>query len=180
MLLKWLGEQGKDAPRAVRAAVAISAPHDLAAASRHLMRGLGPLYVRAFLKSLKAKAIAFDARYPGVVDVEAVRRARSFWEYDDAAVAPIHGFADAADYYARSSSMEVVDRIAVPTLILNAADDPFVPEGVLERVRARASAAVTCRFTRSGAHVGFVVGPPWRARCWAEGEAVEFLAARAR
>ena len=61
---------------------------------------------------------------------------------------------------------------------VNAADDPFVPEGVLERVRARASRAVTCRFTRKGAHVGFVVGPPWRTRCWAEDEAVEFLAAR--
>jgi len=178
VLLKWLGERGEEAPREVRAAAAISAPHDLAAASRHLMTGLGPLYVRAFLRSLRAKALAFDARHAGIVDVAAVRRARSFWEHDDAAVAPIHGFRDAADYYARASSIGVVDRIRVPTLVVNAADDPFVPVDVLDRVRARASDAVTCRFTRKGAHVGFVTGPPWRARCWAEDEAVEFLAAR--
>ncbi len=178
VLLKWLGEQGDGVPRGVRAAAAISAPHDLAAASRHLETGLGPLYVRAFLGSLKAKAALFDERYPGIVDVDAVRRARTFWEYDDAAVAPIHGFESAADYYARSSSIGVVNRIAVPTLIVNAADDPFLPEEVLERVRARASAAVTCRFTRKGAHVGFVTGPPWRARCWAEDEAMDFLAER--
>lgn len=176
VLLKWLGDRGETAPLAVRAAVAISAPHDLAAASRHLMGGLGPLYVRFFLKSLKRKALAFAERHPGLVDIEGVRRARSFWQYDDAAVAPIHGFQDAADYYARSSSIEVVDRIRVPTLLINAADDPFVPEHVLPRVRARASEHVTCLFTRRGAHAGFVVGAPWGARCWAEDRAIEFLA----
>ncbi len=178
VLLKWLGERSGDAPPQVRAAAAISAPHDLAAASRHLMTGLGPLYMRAFLPSLRAKALAFDERHPGIVDVGAVRRARSFWEHDDAAVAPIHGFRDAADYYARSSSLAVVDRIRIPTLIVNAADDPFIPADVLRRVRERASGQVTCLFTRRGAHVGFVTGPPWRARCWAEDRAVAFLAER--
>lgn len=177
VLLKWLGERGGDVPTGLRAAAAISAPHDLAAASRHLTRGLGPFYMRFFLSTLKQKALAFDARHPGIVDVEGVRRARSFWEFDDAAVAPIHGFRDAADYYARSSSIEVVDRIGVPTLVINAADDPFVPAGVLSRVRSRAAEGVTCLFTERGAHVGFVVGPPWRARCWAEDRAVDFVAA---
>jgi predicted alpha/beta-fold hydrolase len=176
VLLKWLGERGEDAASRVEAAASISAPHDLAASSRHLQRGLGPLYVRVFLKSLKVKALAFDERHPGVVNAEGVRRARSFWDYDDAAVAPIHGFQDAADYYERASSLQVIDRIRVPTLVINAADDPFVPGHVLARVRERASDAVTCLFTRRGAHVGFVVGPPWRARCWAEDRAVEFLA----
>jgi predicted alpha/beta-fold hydrolase len=179
VLLKWLGEREGAVSPAVRAAATISAPHDLAAASRHLMTGLGPIYMRAFLESLKRKAMLYAERHPGVVDVEGVRRSRSFWEYDDAAVAPIHGFADAADYYARSSSIGVVGRIRVPTLVVNAADDPFVPEDVLPRVRAGASDAVTCLFTRKGAHVGFVVGPPWRARCWAEDRAVAFLAEHA-
>lgn len=176
VLLKWLGE--REAPAAVRAAAAISAPLDLAAASSHLRRGLGPLYVRFFMRSLRAKARAFDERHPGIIDVEAVRRARSFWEHDDAMVAPIHGFRDAADYYARSSSIDYLDRIRVPTLVVNAEDDPFVPPEVLSRARARASDAVTCLFTRKGAHAGFVVGPPWRGRCWAEDRAIEFLAER--
>jgi predicted alpha/beta-fold hydrolase len=178
VLLKWLGERSAAVPRAVRSAVAISAPHDLAAASRHLMAGLGPLYMRFFLDSLKQKALAFDREWPGIVDVDGVRRARTFWEIDDAAVAPIHGFADAADYYARCSSIDVIDRIQVPTLVVNAADDPFIPGHVLSRVRARASAAVTCLFTRRGGHVGFVVGRPGRARSWAEDRAIEFLADR--
>ena len=178
VLLKWLGERGAAVPSAVRGAVAISAPHDLAAASRHLMTGLGPLYVRFFLDSLKEKALAFNRRWPGIVDVEGVRRARSFWEIDDAAVGPIHGFADAADYYARCSSIDVIDRIRVPTLLVNAADDPFIPVQVLARVRARASDAVTCLFTRRGGHVGFVRGLPGRARSWAEDRAIEFLVDR--
>jgi predicted alpha/beta-fold hydrolase len=178
VLLKWLGERGSTVPAAVRAAAAISAPHDLAAASRHLMTGFGPVYMRFFLDSLKEKALAFDRRRPGVVDVEGVRHARSFWEIDDAAVAPIHGFADAADYYARCSSIDVIDRVRVPTLLVNAADDPFIPAWVLARVRAQASKAVTCLFTRRGGHVGFVAGSPRRARSWAEDRAIEFLAER--
>lgn len=176
VLLKWLGERGDEAPDGVTAAATISVPYDLAAASDHLARGLGPIYVRHFLGSLKAKALAFDERHPGIVDVEAVERARTFREYDDAAVAPIHGFDDAADYYSRSSSIGFVDRVRVPTLLISAADDPFLPAEVLGRVRERASGRVTCLFTGKGAHAGFVSGPPWAPRCWDEETAVEFLA----
>jgi predicted alpha/beta-fold hydrolase len=175
VLLKWLGERDGAARELVRAAATISAPHDLAAASAHLTRGMGLVYTAWFLGRLKAKALAYDERYPGVIDMEAIRRARSFREIDEAAVAPIHGFRDAEDYYARSSSIAVMDRIRVPTLVINAADDPFVPAHVLPRVRECASDAVTCLFTRKGAHVGFVEGPPWDARWWAEDRAVEFL-----
>jgi predicted alpha/beta-fold hydrolase len=174
VLLKWLGERGESAP--IRAAATISVPYDLAAASRHLQSGVGPLYVRYFLRSLRAKALEFAERHPGRVNVDEVRSARTFWEYDDAAVAPIHGFADAADYYARSSSIDFVDRIRVPTLLLSAVDDPFLPTKVLSRTRERASDRVTCLFTKRGGHGGFVAGPPWKPRCWDEDRAVEFLA----
>lgn len=178
VLLKWLGERGAAVPEAVRGAATISVPYDLAASSRRLMAGLGPLYVRYFLATLKPKALAFAERHPGVVDVEGVRSARTFWEYDDAAVAPIHGFADAADYYARSSSVDYVDRVRVPTLLVSAADDPFHPAGVLDRVRRRAARPVVCAFTARGGHVGFVAGPPWAPVYWAEEAAVAFLARR--
>ena len=177
VLLKWLGERGADVPAAVRAAAAISAPLDLAACSRHLESGLGPWYMRFFLKSLKRKSLDFAARYPGRIDPEAVRRARTFWAIDDAATGPIHGFADAADYYARSSSLPHLPRIRVPTLLVNARDDPFEPGEILDRARELASDAVHCAFTDRGGHVGWVVGPPWAARSWGEDLAIEWLAA---
>jgi predicted alpha/beta-fold hydrolase len=176
VLLKWLGERGGSVPPVVRGAATISAPYDLAAAADHLETGLGPYYARYFLGTLKEKALEYAARHPGVVDVEGVQRARGFREYDDAAVAPIHGFADAADYYARSSSMGFLGRIRVPTLLVSAADDPFLPGRVLDQVRRAASPDVRCLFTAGGGHVGFVEGPPWSARSWAEARAVEFLA----
>ncbi len=178
VLLKWLGERGEEAPGIVRAAVAISTPYDLAAAADHLATGLGPLYTRYFLGSLKEKALLYSERYPGIVDVEGVRAARSFRALDDAAVAPIHGFADADDYYARSSSLCLLDRIRVPTLLVSARDDPFLPEAVLDRVREKVPADVACLFTATGGHAGFVTGPPWAARSWAEDRAIEFLAGR--
>jgi predicted alpha/beta-fold hydrolase len=176
VLLKWLGERGASVPPVVRGAVTISAPYDLAAAADHLETGLGPYYVRYFLGTLKEKALDYATRHPGVVDVEGVRRARGFREYDDAAVAPIHGFADAADYYARSSSLPFLSGIRVPTLLMSAADDPFLPRRVLEEARRAASPEVSCLFPEAGGHVGFVEGPPWAARSWAEARAVEFLA----
>lgn len=176
VLLKWLGERGGDAPPPVRAAATISVPYDLAAASRHLQSGLGPVYMRYFLKKLKLKTLRYADRHPGVVDVEAVQRARTFWEIDDAAVAPIHGFANAADYYARSSSIDFVGRIRVPTLLISAADDPFLPAAVLPEVRRRAARSVSCEFTTKGGHTGFVTGPPWAPWPWAEERAVAFLA----
>ncbi|HET9582285.1 MAG TPA: alpha/beta fold hydrolase [Gemmatimonadota bacterium] len=176
VLLKWLGERGTCAPPAVRGAAAISTPYDLAAAADHLEKGLGPWYVRYFLGTLKRKALDYAARHPGVVDIEGVRRARGFRTYDDAAVAPIHGFADAADYYARSSSLAYLARIRVPTLLVSAADDPFLPPSVLDLAARAAPPQVRCLFTAAGGHVGFVEGPPWAARSWAEARAVEFLA----
>jgi predicted alpha/beta-fold hydrolase len=178
VLLKWLGERGASVPPVVRGAATISAPYDLAAAADHLERGFGPYYVRYFLGSLKEKALDYAVRHPGVVDVEGVRRARGFREYDDAAVAPIHGFADAADYYARSSSLAFLGRIRVPTLLVSAADDPFLPGRVLDQARRAAAPDLRCLFTAAGGHVGFVEGPPWSARSWAEARAVEFLAGR--
>ncbi len=178
VLLKWLGDEGDGAPKVVRGAATISAPHDLEATSAHLMRGMGLLYTAWFLGRLKARALAYDRHHPGIMDVAAVRRARSFREIDEAVVAPIHGFRDAAEYYARSSSIEVIHRIRIPTLVINAADDPFVPAHVLPRVRENASDAVTCLFTRKGAHVSFVEGPPWDARWWAEDRVVDYLSER--
>jgi predicted alpha/beta-fold hydrolase len=179
VVLKWLGEHPGD-PRVARAAT-MSVPYDLEAGARHLERGVGPLYANVFIESLKEKARAVAARSPEAaarIDLPRALASRTFFDYDDAATAPLHGFAGARDYYARSSSLGFLGRIATPTLVVSALDDPFLPPSVPAAVRQAASAAVATLFTARGGHAGFVAGPPWRARYWAEERLVEWVLGR--
>ncbi len=153
-LLKWLGEQG-EAARFVRAAAAISAPLDLAAANTALMRGFSRIYARHFLQTLIPAALAKLAQFPGLFDANAVRAASSLYAFDDAVTAPLHGFAGAADYYARSSAKAFLGGVNVPTLVLNAKNDPFLPAAALPGQR-HAAPAVTLEQPDEGGHVGFV------------------------
>jgi len=103
----------------------------------------------------------------------------SLYEFDDAVTAPVHGFADAHDYYSKSSSLGWLASIRVPTLLLSAVDDPFLPKAVLDEVRSIASSnpALTTEFPDHGGHVGFVGGRvPWRPQYYAEWRTAEFLA----
>jgi hypothetical protein len=170
-LLKYLGEHGESAR--VGRAVAVSAPLDLAAAGRALDRGLSRrLYTRMFLKTLKRKSLAKLARHPGLFDAARLARARTFWEFDDTVTAPLHGFAGADDYWARSSSGPWLARIRVPVLVLNARNDPFLPAPALDHIRGRdIPANVTLEFPQTGGHAGF----PGRGR-WLARRAIEFLA----
>jgi uncharacterized protein len=180
VLLKWLGEQAEHS--FVRAAVAISVPFDLAAGASFLANPIGRFYLRHFLPTLRAKVESIWQRFPEVrdrIDLERARRARDFHPFDDAATAPLHGFAGADEYYARSSSIDFVARIATPTLCVSAVDDPFLPRDALHRVRDAASPSVELRFTPRGGHVGFVGGgSPRRASYWAERTALDWLAAQ--
>lgn len=181
VLLKLLGERGRDLPSSVRAAAAVSAPFDLARGCRSIDRGFARVYQGFFLRTLRRKAREKLGRYPGLFDESALDRVRSLWDYDDAVTAPVHGFASAADYYARSSSLGFLERIRLPTLLLNAADDPFLPAEVLDEVRliARSTPALELEFVPSGGHVGFVGGDaPWRPVYWGERRVADFLAAR--
>ena len=176
VLLKWLGELGDRAR--IAAAVAISTPFDLEAGARAISRGFSRIYDRNFLRTLRQKALRKLDSYPDLFDRDALMRASSVIEFDDAVTAPVHGFADAHDYYQRSSSLGFLGRVRVPTLLLSAQDDPFLPAHVLDRVRAVASANahLTLEFTERGGHVGFVAGTlPWKPRYYAETRAVEFL-----
>jgi len=174
VLLKWLGEH--PGQRAVAAAVAVSTPYDLAAGSRHLETPIGGFYVRGFLRTLRPKAFLIAARFPEAaarIDLDRVARSRTFRDFDDAATGPLHGFAGAEDYYARSSSLNFLSRIETSTLCLSAEDDPFLPSSVLPRVRAAASPAVTLVTTPRGGHVGFVSSSG--VRYWAEDLALKWF-----
>jgi hypothetical protein len=177
VLLKWLGEGGEPGPLA--AAVAISTPYDLAASARYMDTVIGRLYTARFLSTLKRKAAETTHRFPETaakIDLPRALASRTFREFDDAANAPLHGFAGADDYYRRASSLAYLPGIATPTLCLSAEDDPFLPDEALARARAAAPAPVDFCITRAGGHIGFVAGPaPWRPRYFAEELAVSWL-----
>ena len=179
VLCKLLGEYGDVLPGQVVAAVAMSVPFDLARASRHIGRGFGAIYEKFFLKSLIPKALSKIDRHPQLAPLRRVRDARTLWEFDDAFTAPLHGFRDAADYYARASSLPYLSRIQIPTLLLSAVDDPFLPPDVLDEVRreVRENAHVELEFPERGGHVGFTAGRrPWNPWYYGEWRAAEFLA----
>jgi hypothetical protein len=178
VLLKWLGELGESVPRRVVAASAISVPFDLERAARHIDHGFARVYQRHFLRSLRRKALAKLDRYPDLVPRQRIELARTLYEFDDAVTAPVHGFADANDYYSRSSSIGFLSRIRVPTLLLNAVDDPFLPRDVLDRVRrvVESNDRIEVEFPAVGGHVGFISGPnPLRPFYYAEWRVTEFL-----
>ena len=156
-LLKWLGERGESAMPVVDRAAAISTPMDLMAGGEALGRGFPLLYARHFLVTLKRKSHGTIRRFPGLYDHEAVLRSRTLRDFDNAFTAPVHGFADTDDYWTRSSSKPWLGAIRVPTLVVNARDDPFMPDSALPTEREVAE-AVTLEFTEKGGHVGFVSG----------------------
>lgn len=156
-LLKWLGEREFNATDRIRAAAAISAPLDLTACGHHLARGFNRVYTKHFLRTLKAGAAAKLQHFPGIFDERRMRAAASLYEFDDAVTAPLHGFSGAADYWRRASSKPWLGAIRVPTLVLNARNDPFLPADALP-TPGQTSAQVTLELPRQGGHVGFVSG----------------------
>jgi len=153
-LLRWLGESQHQA-EIVDAACAISAPLDLAGGGAALSRGLNMLYTRMFLQTLKPKCLQKLRQHPGLFDRANMLRARNLYEFDNVVTAPLHGYRDADDYWHRASAKHVLGDITVPTLVLNAQNDPFLPARHLPR---SASPCVTLDYPEHGGHVGFAVG----------------------
>lgn len=176
MVLKALGEWGREAPREVVAAVAVCPSMDLAAGAELLERGSNRLYQWYFLRSLKRsyrrKARLFPEIFRSAGKLGKVRTIRQF---DDAITAPAMGFRDAADYYERASSARVLERIAVPTLVVHALDDPFVPLLPATRARLEANPHISLVATAHGGHCAFLAPPDGYDGRWAERRLVEFL-----
>ena len=178
VLLKYLGEQGSDIPSPVQAAAAVSVPFDLERSSRQIDRGFARVYQASFLRSLRRKATLKHAAFPDRVSVTALERARTLYAFDDAVTAPLHGFTDANDYYTQSSAMRWLARIRLPSLLLSAIDDPFLPAEVLDEVRviAQANPQLHLEFVERGGHVGFIGGRvPWRPVYYAELRLFDFF-----
>jgi uncharacterized protein len=157
VLLHWLSQQREDASL-VTAAAAISAPLDVHAGGKMLAQGFGMVYTRSFLKTLKVKALQKLEQYPGLFDANAVLASRTMGEFDNVVTAPLHGFRDVQDYYTQATVSPRLGEITVPTLVLNARNDPFLPGHVLPG-RQAVSAAVELEQPEHGGHVGFMTGP---------------------
>ncbi len=157
-LLKWLGEQGSSASKVIDRAAAVSAPFDLKITAQRLDVGWNKrLYTRDFLRTMRRKVLAKISTHGLQLDPRLVRAARTFREFDNLYTAPIHGFKNAEDYWVQSSSKRWLKHIRVPTLVINARNDPFFPGKALPG-REEVSDAVTLEYPESGGHVGFVTG----------------------
>ena len=172
VLLKWLGETGKN--NLLAAAVAISVPFNLHKTVKLLEKGFSRIYDWHFLKSLKKKIQYKLQRHPLPITDE-VKNIKSLYEFDDKVTAPLHGFKDAMDYYSKSSSQQYLDNVLVPTLLIHAKDDPFTSND-FELSSNELSNSITLEFTKCGGHVGFVSGYfPWKARYWLEERVLGFI-----
>jgi uncharacterized protein len=156
MLAKWLGEREDDAGF-VQAAASVGSPLDLIAGGTAISRGFGLVYTRMFMATLRAKAMAKAQRFPDAVHLDALRRARNLYEFDNAYTAPVHGYRDTLDYWTSASAKPLLRGVRVPHLILNARNDPFVPAASLPG-DDEVSRAVVLEQPREGGHIGFVSG----------------------
>jgi predicted alpha/beta-fold hydrolase len=157
-LVNWLGRSGKRAAATLTRAAAVSVPLDLMAAGRSTDRGANRIYASHFLQTLKPKALAMAARFPGLLDTSRIALARSLWQFDDLVTAPMHGFSGTADYWTRASSKPWLREVAIPTLVLNARNDPFIPAASLP-VASEVARDVLLEQPAQGGHAGFPTGP---------------------
>jgi predicted alpha/beta-fold hydrolase len=168
LTLKYLGERGDEIESRISRAVAFSVPCDLRGSAYRLAERGNMIYMRRFIGSLRAKMIAKHAAHPESIGIEGIDRIRTFLEFDDIYTAPIHGFGTAEEYWRRNSSRQFLPRITIPTLLVNALDDPFLPESCYPYAEATASATFHLETPRHGGHVGFVAfnreGEYWAER----------------
>jgi len=157
-LLKYLGEHAEQIS-AIHAAVSVSAPTDLVASGNRLSQDwlCRQLYTRHFLRTMRPKTLEKASRFPGAIDVTRLTRAQTLRDFDDTYTAPMHGFADAQEYWEKASSKPWLPYIKTPTLIINARNDPFIPEPSLPSAD-EASGYVTLHQPAQGGHAGFTTG----------------------
>ena len=157
-LLRWAEEAGDTAGATVRAVAAVSSPVDLAASGHSIGRGFNrQVYTRMFLRSMKPTALRKLAQHPRLFSRDTLLAARDLYAFDNVFTAPLHGFRDTDDYWARGSAKPHLHRICVPALVLNARNDPFVPAASLPHAQ-QVGRHVTLWQPAHGGHVGFPGG----------------------
>ena len=172
LVLKYLGENPTALSPRLHRAVVFSVPCDLACSSRTLSKFSNKFYMERFLINMRAKIRVKKRMFPDLLDLSGLNRIRTFQEFDDRFTAPIHGFRDAADYWKRNSSRQFLPKIAIPTLLVSAENDPFLGLGCYPYEEAAASGVFHFEAPEEGGHVGFLQSG---GGYWSESRAIAFL-----
>lgn len=171
LTLKFLGERGSY--KNIKKACVIAAPLDLKSSSLHLNRLKNALYQIRFMRSLKMKARAKHAQYPGLFDLKKLENINTIYDFDNLITAPIHGFKNADDYYEKCSSKNFIRNIQIPTQILNAINDPFLTTKILDKSIVTNFNYVSYQITSQGGHCGY---PNFSKKTyWSEAFAVNYF-----
>lgn len=177
LTLKYLGDLGTNIDSRIRGAVAISVPCDLASSSHQLEHWKNRIYMARFMRSLRAKIKEKAKRFPGKLKLDGLDKMHTFAEFDDAYTAPIHGFDGAEDYWTQSSCRHVLNQIAVPSLLINALDDPFLSPKCYPQAAATRNPNFHLETPAHGGHLGFVTFKD-QGIYWTERRAVAFLSSK--
>lgn len=172
--LVYLGEQAGALDKRVRGGVTFSVPCDLAGSAARLAQPGNVVYMRRFLKELRVKMAEKQQLFPEQIDTTGMESMKNFQQFDGQFTAPLHGFSSANDYWERCSSQRFLANIRVPTLIVNAADDPFLSASCYPEERVAKNPHLTLEVPRWGGHVGFVSGARG-GHYWSEERAMAFL-----
>ena len=178
LALKLAGELGREGPRELVAVAAVSPVMELETCVRAIERPENRLYEWNFCRNLQARMRRKARAWPGQFDVAGLWKVWSIREFDERYTAPHHGFAGASDYYYRASAMRVIDRVAIPALIITAEDDPFVPPEPFRDPKVAGNPNITTIITSSGGHCGFICEANGYDGYWAERMIVDFIASK--
>ncbi len=173
--LKYLGEAPEKVPEAVRAAAVFSVPVELADSAELMARPSNRIYMNHFMRGLQQKIRSKAKTFPELYDTEGLSSIKTFAAFDDKYTGPIHGFLNAADYYRRCSAKQFLSNITIPTLLVQAADDPFLPPSCYPNNEAVRSPCLFLEIPKYGGHVGFI-GERYTVNYWTEDRAVLFFA----
>jgi hypothetical protein len=172
--LLHLGKNHSTLPQQIKAAVALSVPCDLKSSSKHLAQLSHKLYMQNFLKSFKQKLKEKQLQFPEIINIDNFHKLKNFKDFDDRYTAPLNGFKDAEEYWQKSSCLFHLEKIKIPSLILSALDDPFLPDKCYPIEQATKNKQLLLEMPRYGGHVGFMPENSSLAY-YSERRAVEFI-----
>lgn len=169
--LKYLGEEAENTPQLIKSATTISVPVDLAGSCDEMMKLNNIIYMKRFIRKLGAKLKRKAEQFPGQFSFENYDEIKNFKDFDDRYTAPYNGFTSAEDYWARASSLPYLDKITIPTLLIQAANDSFLSPSCYPTEIAKKSDFLFLETPKGGGHVGF-----WSLKqvYWQEQRALEF------
>ena len=172
--LKYLGERGSEIHKAIIGGVTCSVPCDLASGADEMAKPSNKIYMKRFTRMLHEKIKAKMSIMPDRINDEGYNLIKTFRQFDDRYTAPLHGFRDAEDYYSRASCKQFIPKITIPTLLVNAKNDPFLSEQCYPLREAEVSPNFFLEMPESGGHVGFIAFNR-RKEYWFESRTVSFL-----